>query len=176
MPLRPGRCYRKVSGPAYTRKDYAHANPPHKVAVFETGNKSGQFSLELDLIALEEGNVRSNALESARMASHKYLVSAIGENNFHLKVRAYPHHIYRENKMLATAGADRLQDGMRLSFGKPTGTAARVWKDGVIITIRLDKRNVEAGKEALRRASLKIPLPCRVKAREVEGLEVFSDG
>ncbi len=58
--------------------------------------------------------------------AYKYLSKYVGDPNFYLKINVYPFHVIRENKMLAMAGADRLQQGMRLAFGVPSGRAARI--------------------------------------------------
>jgi len=63
---------------------------------------------------------------------------------------------------MAFAGADRLQDGMRLSFGKPIGTAARVYKGYEILEIRVKKEHLELAKNAAKVASSKIPLPSKI--------------
>ena len=62
-------------------------------------------------------------LEAARVAANKKL-TPIGETAYFLRVKVYPHVILRENRMIATAGADRLQEGMRKAWGKPMGLAA----------------------------------------------------
>ena len=64
--------------------------------------------------------------------------------------------------MIAGAGADRLQDGMRLAFGTPIGRAARVYRGRQIITVKTYPQFIEKAKEALRRASYKLPIPCRI--------------
>src|SRR3989442_15465786 len=74
----------------------------------------------------ENVQIRHNALESARVSANKVLFDKYGETGYRLQLCVYPHIILRENKMIATAGADRLQEGMRRAFGKPTGRAARV--------------------------------------------------
>ena len=68
--------------------------------------------------------------------------------------------------MIAAAGADRLQDGMRLSFGTPIGRAARVTVGQTVILVRVNRNNVEHAKEALIRARSKLPLPCRIVISE----------
>jgi len=83
-------------------------------------------------------------------------------NNYRLDVLPFPHMILRENKMIFGAHADRLQQGMRGSFGKPVGTAARVKPNQVIITIQVNKEGVETAKVALKRGSAKLPIPCRI--------------
>ncbi len=70
--------------------------------------------------------------------------------------------------MIFGAHADRLQDGMRRSFGKNIGTAARVKPNQTIIGIRINAEGVEAAKEALKRGSAKIPIPCRIVVEKIE--------
>ncbi len=169
MPLRPGRCYRKIKGPPYTRLEYISSIPPVNIAKFEDGNVHGDFPVTLHLVALEDGQIRANALEAARLATIRYLASEVGSSNYFFKLRAYPHHILRENKMIAGAGADRLQDGMRLAFGTPIGRAARVHRGKEIITVKTYPQFIEQAKEALKRASYKLPVPCRI-VMEVKAL------
>ncbi|MDH5815780.1 MAG: 50S ribosomal protein L16 [Candidatus Nezhaarchaeota archaeon] len=163
MPLRPARCYRLVKGPAYTRKEYVHGVPPPKITKFTMGNTKANFPLVIQLVAKEPAQIRHNALEAMRVACSKYLSSSLGESNYLLKIHPYPHHILRENKMMAFAGADRLQDGMRLAFGDPIGTAARVKAGDVILTIRIPPDKEMVAREAARRAASKLPVPCEVR-------------
>ncbi|MCC6004335.1 MAG: 50S ribosomal protein L16 [Thermofilum sp.] len=162
MPLRPGKCYRHFGTPPYTRLEYIKSNPPVLVPKFDLGNPKGNFDTVLKLIVLKPGQIRANALEAARQHANKYLSTEVGDANYFLRVNVFPHHILRENKMMAMAGADRLQDGMRLSFGTPVGRAARVESKQAIMLVKVDSKNVEKAKEALRRAASKIPLPTRV--------------
>ncbi|MEM1508680.1 MAG: 50S ribosomal protein L16 [Thermofilaceae archaeon] len=162
MPLRPGRCYRRFGTPPYTRLEYIKSIPPVTIPKFDLGNPKGNFSHTVKLIALRSGQVRQNAIEAARQIANKYLSTKLGEQNYYLKICIFPHHILRENKMMAMAGADRLQDGMRLSFGTPVGRAARVENNQILMQIQVNENNLEYAKEALRRASSKIPLRCRI--------------
>jgi len=162
MPLRPARCYTHFSGPPYTRKEYIPGVPQPKITKFEMGDPKADYDYEVVLSVVEAGQIRHNALEAARVMALKRLSTEAGENNFYLKVKVYPHHVIRENKMMAFAGADRLQDGMRLSFGKPIGTAARVYPGHEIIVVRVKAPHVNIAKEALRIASSKLPLPSRI--------------
>lgn len=170
MPLRPARCYTKFSGPPYTRKEYIPGVPMPKITKFEMGDIHKDYDYELALVVEEAGQIRHNALESARVNALKRISTIAGENNYYLKVKVYPHHVIRENKMLAFAGADRLQEGMRLAFGKPVGTAARVYPGQEIIVLRVFKNHL-AVKDALRIAASKLPLPTRIVVRPLkEGL------
>jgi large subunit ribosomal protein L10e len=83
-------------------------------------------------------------------------------NDYLMIVHPYPHIILRENKMIFGAHADRLQQGMRRSFGKAIGTAARVEPNQTLITVRVKANAAETAKESLKRGSAKLPIPCRV--------------
>ena len=71
MPLRPARCYTHQDKPAYTRKEYIHGIPPPKITKFVMGNIHLEPEVVLKLTAVEKGVVRHNALEAARVISHK---------------------------------------------------------------------------------------------------------
>ena len=82
---------------------------------------------------------------------------------YHLKINIYPHHILRENPLAAGAGADRMSTGMKMSFGKPIGLAAQVKKGQTLLSVNVDKENLEVAKQALKKASHKLPCSCIVK-------------
>lgn len=168
MPLRPARCYTHFTSPPYTRKEYIAGVPPPKITKFVMGNVKGKFQYVIELIAKEAAQIRHNALEAARVMVHKYLSTRVGENNYLFRVRVYPHHVLRENKMMAFAGADRLQDGMRLAFGKPIGTAARVFPRQVILEVRVNKEHVDVAKEALKVGASKLPIPTAITIKEAK--------
>lgn len=162
MPIRPARAYRHFSGPAYTRKDYVAGVPGIRVTFFDMGNPNGDFPIEMSLVVKNTGQIRHNALEAARVAMNRLLEVKAGKDNYHLKIRIYPHQIMRENPIAMGAGADRISDGMRLSFGRPIGMAARVSAGQKIMTLRVAKDFGALAKEALGQATLKLPLPCRL--------------
>lgn len=126
------------------------------------GDPRGDFDVEVKLVAKEAGQVRHNALEAARVMASKFLSSALTDQGYYLVIHTYPHHVLRENKMMAFAGADRLQDGMRLAFGDPVGLAARIYPGAVIMSVRTREGKVEIAKQALKRAASKLPVPCRI--------------
>lgn len=164
MVRKPGRMYRNITGPAYTRKEYISAIPNPKIVHFEIGNREAkeEFPVEVSLIAEESCQIRHIALEAARVISTKHMNKYVGTMNYYLKVRVYPHHVLREHKMATGAGADRISSGMSKAFGKPVGTAARIKEGDVIMFVRVNPNAVEHAKEALRKASMKLPTPCRI--------------
>ena len=163
-----GRNYRSARGQPYTRMKYIHGSPATKVSKFNMGDLTVQFPRRVHLLSMEKVQIRHNALESARVAANKVLFDKYGETGYRLQLRPFPHIILRENKMIATAGADRLQEGMRRAFGKPTGRAARVMDGQPIFTIYVNVDGVETAKKAFDTASTKLPMRTRISIETVE--------
>ena len=162
-----GRNYRSPSGQAFTRMKYIHGSPNPKVSKFNMGDLSTHFPRRVHLVSREAVQIRHNALESGRVAANKVLFDKYGETGYRLQLCVYPHIILRENKMIATAGADRLQEGMRRAFGKPTGRAARVRDGQSIFIVYVPVDGVEVGKKACETASTKMPMRTRITVEEV---------
>ena len=162
--------YRKAKGQPYTRKKFVGGFPPPKITKFTMGDTKSKFEYEAKLIALEKAQIRHNALEAARIATNRYLGDKLSKN-YCLCILPYPHVILRENKMIFGAHADRISDGMRRSFGKPIGTAARVKPNQTIITVNVNEDGVQVAKEALKRGSAKLPIPCRIIIEKVQAVE-----
>ena len=100
-----GRNYRIPVGMPLTRKEYVPGVPGLRIAKFNLGNPKGEYDLKLLLVSKERAQIRQNALEAARVAINK-AIKDVGD--YYLVLRQYPHVILRENKMITTAGADRL--------------------------------------------------------------------
>lgn len=154
-----------TSGMPLTSKVYAPGAPNSKIARFSTGQASPDYDFVLKLVSTEKVQIRHNAIEAARVAANKKL-TPIGETAYFLQVKIYPHVILRENRMIATAGADRLQEGMRKAWGKPTGLAARVMPGSVILELHINRANLTTAKEAMKSASAKLPMPTLVEVEE----------
>lgn len=159
------RNFREIKGMPYTRRKYMGGVPGSKIVKFTMGNPTADFPVTVELINLKDGQIRHNALESARIAANR-LLEPLGRENFHLKIIPYPHHVLREHKRINVAQADRFQEGMKKAYGKPVGTAAQVRRGDTILTAGVHEDNVEVAKEALRRASDKFPVPCRIFVRQ----------
>jgi large subunit ribosomal protein L10e len=143
--------------------------PGNRILQYESGPANGDFPVLLTLIAEERGQVRHTALESMRQTAVRALDAGIGRENYHLKVRVYPHHVLRQNKQASGAGADRVSMGMRLAFGKAIGTAARVEAGQALLQVRVTPKGVHAAKEAMRKAYNKVATPCHI---DITGLDV----
>ena len=131
------------------------------------GDTKSNFEYEAKLIALKRAQIRHSALEAARVATNRLLLDKL-VNDYLMQVNPYPHIILRENKMIFGAHADRLRQGMRRSFGKAIGTAARIEPEQVIITVKVKANGVETAKESLKRGSAKLPIPCRIVVEKTQ--------
>ena len=162
MGKRPAHCYTKIRGPANTRtKKYVRGIPGSKVVMYDMGAHSKDFEVEIHLVNEEHCQIRHMALEASRQVVNRKL-QAIGRENYHFRLRVHPHHVLRENKMMAFAGADRMQDGMRRSFGKPTDTAARVKRNQEIMTVSCEPQHIKGASWALKKGISKVPSPGRL--------------
>jgi len=169
-----GRNYRSAAGQPYTRMKYIHGSPAVKISKFNMGDLGVTFPRTIHMVSKERLQVRHNALESARVAANKVLFDKYGETGYKMSIRPFPHIILRENKMIATAGADRLQEGMRRAFGKPTGRAARIDVGQEILSISVRTDGVDTAKKACDTASTKLPMRTRiwVETLNVENPEI----
>ena len=151
-----GECYRKGNGQPYTRKKYIKGKPQIKIAKFEGGQK-GDYDFSVQLLINEKMQLTHMAIESTRLTANKMLEKTTGETGYFSKLRIYPHVLLRENKMIAAAGADRLQEGMRRAFGKAVSLAARVNRGQCIMEFQVKKEHLEAAQNALKSACVKLP-------------------
>jgi len=169
MALRPGRTIKQKKrawsrvSKRKPRKSYAVGVPYPRIHVFNMGNKDGSFDMELYLVSKEDVNIRDNALEAARIVAHKYLEKKIGEANYFFKILIYPHNVLREKSIATGAGADRFSQGMRKSFGRPSGKAAIVKTGQKIFMVGVNDKNEKIAKDALKRAASKIRCSTRVE-------------
>ncbi len=160
--------YRRLERP-YTRiskfrkKAFIRVNPNIKIPRFNMGNAKKTYKTYLHLVSKADLNIRHNALDAARMTCNRLLEKTLTTANYHLLIRTYPHHVMRENPLASGAGADRMSTGMKASFGKAIGMAARIKKGQEIFTVGVDtKEGEETAVEALRRARQKLPAGCTV--------------
>merc|ERR1719152_888041 len=132
--------------------------PDPKLRIYDTGKKKipcDEFPAVIHMVCDERQQISSEALEAARIATNKYMVTNAGRDFFHIRVRPHPYQVLCINKTLSCAGADRLSTGMRGAFGKAYGTAARVDIGQVVMSVRTKDEKIAIAVEALRRAKSK---------------------
>jgi large subunit ribosomal protein L10e len=65
--------------------------------------------------------------------------------------------------MIATAGADRLQEGMRRAYGKPVSLAARVNIGAPVLEMSIMNENLSVVEESFKTAASKLPAPMKIE-------------
>lgn len=160
MGRRPARCYRFCKNKPYPKSRYCRGVPDAKIRNFDIGKRKAgveDFPLTFHCVSRELEQITAEALEAARIQANKYMVKKANKESFHMRIRAHPFHVNRINKMLSCAGADRLQTGMRQSYGKPYGVSARVRIGQILLSLRTKDAFAPVAMEALRRARMKFP-------------------
>jgi len=173
MSDKPASMYREIDKPAYTRREYITGIPGSKIAQHQMGDReidTDEYPVQISLVVDETVQLRHGSLEAARLSANRHLIKELGENNYTMILRKFPHQVLRENKQATGAGADRVSDGMRQSFGKIVGTAARIQKGERLFTAWCDVEQADAIKEAYRRAYNKITPPCRIDVERGQDL------
>ncbi len=171
MALRKASAYSKKRVVPFTRiskkkgKSYIKTLPEQKIVKFSMGSEKlyskGKLPHKLTLISEENVQIRHNALEACRQYINKKLEEELS-GQYLFKVIPFPHHIQRENKMLTAPGADRMQSGMQLSYGKTAGKAAIVKPGSRIFFVAVhDEKAAQFVRETLKK--IKSKLPCKTK-------------
>ncbi len=170
--LRKGVAYRKIERP-YTRKSkynqysFIKGVPHLKINKFVMGNPNQSYSYVVRVISDRDVQVRQEAIEAARRTANRKLEKNLGKNYF-FRIRKYPHHVLRENPLATGAGADRLSTGMKLSFGKPIGIAAQVFKNDIVMEVFVNSINAaNTAKEIMRIANHKLPFSAKIIIEKV---------
>ena len=168
--LRAASAYTKRNVTPYTRvskrrqKSYIKTVPAQKIVKFTMGKKMEEKKLKhiLKIVTAEKQmQIRHNAMEACRQFINKKLEKELN-GNYGFKILPFPHHIQRENKMITGAGADRMQTGMQLSFGKASGKAAILKEGSKIFFLALpNERAVVVARKVFKQVKSK--LPCKTK-------------
>jgi len=164
--LRPGRSLRAIERP-WTRfstrktKSYIPTMPAGKMHQFLMGEVNNNFDTKLKLVARKPAQIRDNALEASRIVATNFLEKKAPKGYF-LRFLLYPHQVIRQKPIAQGAGADRYSTGMKLAFGKPAGKAVQIHEGQTLLTLQLNKNNLIIGKQALKKAALKLSTPMRI--------------
>lgn len=179
--LRKANAYSKRKVVPYTRvskkrqKSYIKAVPQQKIVKFEMGKsklfRENKLPHVLKVVSTEKVQVRHNALEACRQFVNKKLDKELG-GEYLFKVVPFPHHIQRENRMLTGAGADRMQTGMQLAFGKAMGKAAILKPGKTLFVIALpNKKAVVFARKLIKQIKSKLPGAIRADYEDISNTQ-----
>jgi large subunit ribosomal protein L10e len=155
------------------QKSFIKVVPPQKIVKFEMGKikqyKNGKLPHILTVSSMERVQIRHNAFEACRQYINKKLDKELN-GQYMFKVVPFPHHIQRENKMLTGAGADRMQTGMQLAFGKSAGKAAILNEGSRIFVLALpNEKAVVFARKVIKQIKPKLPGKIRTDYEKIEG-------
>jgi large subunit ribosomal protein L10e len=174
MALRKAAAYSKRKVTPYTRiskrkgKSYIKTVPPQKIVKFYMGATKKKFAHRLSAVSTEKCQVRDHALEACRQFINKQLDRGLA-GQYLFKVVPFPHHIQRENKMITGAGADRMQTGMQLSYGKSAGKAAIVKVNTPIYVAEVDgDKGLVLFRKIIKQVQSKMPCRMRIIYEKLE--------
>jgi large subunit ribosomal protein L10e len=165
--LRKATAYSKKKVVPFTRvskrrqKSFIKTVPQQKIVKFSMGKENlynqGRLPHKLTAVSEEKVQIRHNALEACRQYINKTLDKELA-GQYLFKVIPFPHHIQRENKMLTGAGADRMQTGMQLAYGKASGKAA-ILKPGsrIFFVAVANEKAVVFARKVLKQIKAKLP-------------------
>ena len=148
------------------QKSYIKAVPPQKIVKFNMGNikkfEAGDYKIKVILSTEENIQIRDFALEAVRQSLNKDMTKLI-QKNFFLRCNCYPHNILRNNRVYSgSSKGERVQTGMKKSFGSPEGRAAIVKKGKPVFTIYFNgENNLPEVKKFIKKVTPK--LPCKAK-------------
>ncbi|MDE1861116.1 MAG: 50S ribosomal protein L16 [Candidatus Micrarchaeota archaeon] len=174
MKLRPARAVRSIHSQAWARysikkprKNYIKALPHTSLLIFRMGVDKPSHTVRMSLVSDQYVQIRSNSLEAARQVANKHLEREL-INNYYFMLLPHPHSVIREKKRATGAGADRISQGMSLSFGSPSSVAARVQRGQTVFMLKLPENAKEIGRQALKRASSKLSGTYSIVASSIE--------
>jgi len=146
---------------------YIKTIPPQKIVKFNMadfkGFEVGKYKIKMTLSTQENIQVRDLALEAVRQSIHKDMTKLLTQKHYFLRCNVYPHNILRNNRIFSGGSkGERVQTGMKKSFGSPEGRAATLKHGSPIFTTYFNGiENISKVREFFKKVKPK--LPCRAK-------------
>ncbi len=153
---------------------YIKTIPPQKIVKFNMGDyqgfEKGKYKIKITLSAGENIQIRDLALEAIRQSLNKDMTKLF-QKNFFFRVNVYPHNILRNNRIFSGGSkGERVQTGMKHSFGSPEGRAAIVKKGRPVFTVYFNgDENLPKVRLFFKKATPKVPCKAVVKVEKMEG-------
>jgi len=147
---------------------YIKTIPPQKIVKFNMGDyqgfEKGKYKIKLTLSSDENIQIRDLALEAIRQSIHKDMTKLLTQKHYFLRCNVYPHNILRNNRIFSGGSkGERVQTGMKHSFGSPEGRAAIVKKGGPIFTVYFNgAEHISEARKIFNRVKPKAPCRARV--------------
>ena len=150
------------------QKSYIKTIPPQKIVKFNMGDyqgfENGKFKIRITLSAGHNVQIRDMALEAIRQSLNKDMTKLI-QKNFFLRINTYPHNILRNNRIFSGGSkGERIQTGMKNSFGSSEGRAAVIKKGKSIFTVYFNgEENISRVRRFFKKVTPKLACKAVVK-------------
>lgn len=150
------------------QKSYIKTIPPQKIVKFNMGDyqgfENGKFKIKITMSAGENIQIRDLALEAIRQSLNKDMTKMI-QKNFFLRVNVYPHNILRNNRIFSGGSkGERVQTGMKHSFGSSEGRAAIIKEGKSIFTVYFNgEENISRVRRFFKKVTPKLACKAVVK-------------
>ena len=154
------------------QKSYIKTIPPQKIVKFNMGDykgfESNKYKIKMTLSTGEPVQIRDLALEAVRQTLNKDMTKLLPKN-FFLRCNVYPHNILRNNRIFSGGSkGERVQTGMKHSFGSSEGRAAVVKKGKPVFTVYFNgDDNVSKVRRFFSKATPKFPGKSIVKFEKI---------
>lgn len=180
MAIRKALAYSKKRLTAYTRKskkvkhlNYIKAVPQQKIVKFNMGDinsfNQGKFSNIIRINSEINAQIRDLALEACRQMIHNRLTKKF-VNNYYFACKVFPHQVVRDNKTFSggTKG-ERVQSGMKHSFGSTIGRSAPIKAGQTIYEIAFpNKKDALFIRKLCKSAVPKLPCKTKIIYEEIK--------
>jgi large subunit ribosomal protein L10e len=149
------------------QKSYIKTVPPQKIVKFNMGNikkfEEGKYKVKVAVYTQHNVQIRDFALEAVRQSLHKDMTKLLTQKNYFLRCNCYPHNILRNNRVYSGASkGERVQTGMKKSFGSSEGRAAIVKGGRPIFSLYFNGENhLPEVRKFFKKITPK--LPCKTK-------------
>ena len=150
------------------QKSYIKTIPPQKIVKFNMGDyqgfENGKFKIKITMSAGENIQIRDLALEAIRQSLNKDMTK-MSKKKFFLRVNVYPHNILRNNRVFSGGSkGERVQTGMKHSFGSSEGRAAIIKKGKSIFTVYFNgEENISLVRRFFKKVTPKLACKAIVK-------------
>jgi len=151
---------------------YIKTVPPQKIVKFNMGDykgfEKGRYKIKIFLEAGENVQIRDMALEAVRQVLNRELTKLF-QKQFFIRVNVYPHNILRNNRIFSGGSkGERVQTGMKHSFGSPEGRAAIVKKGRPIFSVYFNgKENIPKVRRFFKKVTPKVPCKAVLRVERV---------
>ena len=122
------------------------------------GFENGDYHIRMILSSKEPIQIRDFALEAVRQSLHKDLAKIWQNKIYFIRCNVYPHNILRNNRIFSGGSkGERVQTGMKKSFGSPEGRAAIIKRGQPIFTAYFKEENkIAAVRTAFKKVTPKL--------------------